>query len=98
MVPVFSFDPRIYGASAITKYDTRKTGLLRSRFQVETVKEMREQLAKIGSKLVLTNETPEEFIPKLVLSDANTHNIIVYQQEICSEELEVDQKVKDALK
>jgi len=46
---------------------------------VEAVKEMREQLDKIGSKLVLTNETPEDFIPKLVLSDAKTHNIIVYQ-------------------
>ena len=78
-MPVFSFDPRIYGESAVTKYDTRKTGLLRSRFQVEAVKEMREQLGKIGSKLVLTKETPEEFIPKLVLSDAKTHNIIVYQ-------------------
>ena len=32
VVPVFSFDPRIYGEGAKTKYDTRKTGLLRSRF------------------------------------------------------------------
>lgn len=46
---------------------------------METVKELREQLGKIGSKLVLTTETPEDFIPKLVLSDAKTHNIVVYQ-------------------
>lgn len=46
---------------------------------METVKELREELDKIGSKLILTNETPEAFIPKLVLSDVKTHNIIVYQ-------------------
>lgn len=32
VVPVYSFDPRIYGEGAKTKYDTRKMGLLRSRF------------------------------------------------------------------
>jgi len=45
----------------------------------------------------LTKEKPEEFIPKLLAADANINNIIVYQQEICSEELTVDANLKKAL-
>jgi hypothetical protein len=40
---------------------------------------------------------PEEFILKLVEADASINNIIVYQQEICSEELIVDANLKKAL-
>jgi len=38
---------------------------------------------------------PEDFIPKLVSKKG--HNVVVYQQEICSEELKVEANVKKAL-
>jgi deoxyribodipyrimidine photo-lyase len=97
ILPVFCFDPRTYGQEAKTEFDTIKTGLVRSRFQIQAVKELRKSLQKIGSNLVVTKEKPEEFIPKLMAADANINNIIVYQQEICSEELTVDAALKKAL-
>ncbi len=36
VLPVFCFDPRIYGRVE-TPYGTRKTGLLRARFLIESV-------------------------------------------------------------
>lgn len=45
----------------------------------------------------MTKEKPEEFIPKLVEADSSIKNIIVYQEEICSEELAVDANLKKAL-
>ena len=30
VIPIFCFDPRIYSASALTKYGTRKTGAIRA--------------------------------------------------------------------
>lgn len=95
ILPVFCFDPRIYlKDQSQTKYATRKTGLIRSRFQVESVENLRSTLKSIGSNLILCSSEPESYLPKLVSADA--HNVIVYQQEICSEELHVEAGVRKA--
>lgn len=65
---------------------------MRARFQIESVLELRKNLKSIGSELLLTNEKPEDFIPKLLSKDME--NIIVYQKEICWEELKVEEKVE----
>ena len=76
-IPVFCFDPRIYQGQ-LTDFGTRKTGLLRMKFQLESIACLRNQLKLIGSNLVVSNSKPEEFIPKLV-SD-KFHNVIVYRR------------------
>ena len=45
---------------------------------IESIKYLREELEKIDSMLVIGDEEPETFIPKLLSLDENTHNIIVY--------------------
>ena len=45
----------------------------------------------------MTKEKPEDFIPKLIEADTSIMNIIVYQEEICSEELAVDANLKKVL-
>jgi deoxyribodipyrimidine photo-lyase len=79
IVPVFCFDPRFYDKS--TKFGTKKCGFNRTRFQMESVKNLRESLESIGSGLVVTHDKPEEFIPKLCGSGQNT---LIYQEEVCS--------------
>ena len=50
----------------------------------------------MGSNLLVTSEEPEKFIPKLLSEDK--HNIVVYQQEICSEELQIETNLINSLK
>lgn len=89
VLPVFCFDPRIYcEKESKTKYGTRKTGLIRSQFQLESVECLRKNLKAIGSELLVSMEKPEIFIPKLISKDHR--NVVVYQQEICDEELRVE--------
>ena len=96
ILPVFCFDPRIYSkTSNQTKWQTQKTGLIRARFQLETIDSLRSSFQKIGSNLILSNEKPDEFLPKLL--DKDSHNIIVYQQEICHEELQVEDKLQKSI-
>ena len=95
IVPLYCFDPRHYFKEhSQTKYGTRKTGLLRARFQIETVENLRKSLRSIGSDLLISSEKPEDFIPKLLVQNSNTENIIVYQTEITSEELKIEDKLK----
>jgi deoxyribodipyrimidine photo-lyase len=74
----------------------RKCGLIRTRFILESVANFRERLEKVGSKLLVSMEKPEDFIPTLLEKDCDNH--VVYQEEICSEELAVEKAVKEACK
>ena len=87
VLPVYSFDPR-YMNFKVPKYDTIKCGAIRARFLRESVINMREKLEGLGSHLLVTTEKPEIFLPKLILPDGD--NALVYQQEICKEELDVE--------
>ena len=54
----------------------RKAGIIRTRFQLETVKELRESLAMLGSNLLVAHAKPETFLQKLVSHDMV--NTVVY--------------------
>jgi deoxyribodipyrimidine photo-lyase len=60
------------------------------------LEELRSSLKDIGSNLLVTKEKPEDFIPHLMHADR--HNVVVFQQEICKEELDVEKAVVNALK
>ena len=92
VIPVFCFDPRQYSPEeSVTRYESRKTGSVRTKFQIESVADLRQRLNDIGSHLLISNERPEDFIPKLISETAN--NYVVYQQEICHEELKVEKNL-----
>ena len=82
---MFCFDPRLFNTK-VQKYGTLKCGLIRARFILETVQNLRKNLEAINSKLLVSIEKPEEFLPKLI----NDSTTLIYQQEICSEELDVE--------
>jgi deoxyribodipyrimidine photolyase len=64
-VPVFCFDPRLYSDFNST-YQTRKAGIRRTKFDIESIKALRENLQEIGSCLLVVNATPEQFLPQLI--------------------------------
>ena len=67
IIPVMCFDPRFYDKT--TEYETRKCGIVRTRFHLETVEEFRKNLKEIGSNLLVAHEKAEDFIPKLMMPD-----------------------------
>ncbi len=95
VLPVYSFDPRFMNTK-VDKFGTVKCGINRARFLIESVVNLRSKLESIGSNLLVTQEKPEDFLPKLLRHDAD--NALVYQQEICKEEVDVEYAVEDSLK
>ena len=54
---------------------------------LETIEGLRGRLMNIKSNLVVAHDYPESYLLKLLSDQKNVHNIIVYQQEVCHEEL-----------
>jgi deoxyribodipyrimidine photo-lyase len=95
VVPVFCFDPRFYDRR-VEKYQTKKCGIIRTRFNIEAVNSLRESLEKIDSNLLVSHAKPEDFLLKLV-AQSPMNTTVVFQQEICSEERKVEDKVIESL-
>jgi deoxyribodipyrimidine photo-lyase len=76
VLPVYCFDPRFYDYR-VKKYDIQKCGLVRTRFNLESVQSLRRELEQVGSQLLVAHEKPEDFIAKLV--DPKMKTTIVYQ-------------------
>jgi deoxyribodipyrimidine photo-lyase len=75
VIPVYCFDPRFYTMPVYDYKIPRKSGINRTRFMLESVEDLRQNLESIGSGLLVAYDKPEDFIPKLVSEDANTYLI-----------------------
>lgn len=53
VLPLYCFDPRFF-TKEVKKYGTRKCGLIRTRFMIESVDNFRHNLESIDSKLLLS--------------------------------------------
>ena len=95
LVPVFCFDPRLFGDNARSEFGSMKCGPRRAKFVIESVDDLRHSLEKRGSKLLVSNKKPEVFFAE-ILNDADSKNSnkLVYQEEPCSEEQTVAKTVE----
>lgn len=89
-MPIFTFDPRFF-ANKATRYGTLKCGPHRLNFTIEAVNNLRHNLRKIGSDLLVSDLPAEKFLQKVAAKDSAT---VLYQQETCSEEQAVEAAVK----
>lgn len=98
LVPVFCFDPRIFGDDAKGDFGSLKCGSRRAKFILESVHDLRQSLEKKGSKLVIASDRPEAFFSRLLtetnVSQSSFRTKLVYQDEPCSEERAVAKAVK----
>lgn len=94
IVPVFCFDPRIYGDSARSEFGSLKCGPRRAKFVLDSIADLRASLEKKGCKLLVAYDRPEEFIGKLTKEMKDCRTKIVYQDEVCSEEQAIEFNVK----
>ncbi len=61
--PVYVFDPRVFKGN--TSFGFRKTGKHRTRFIIESILDLKEQLKKMGSDLIIRSGFPENEIFEL---------------------------------
>lgn len=92
ILPVYFFDPRHYET---TRYQTRKTGVLRTQFLIESVTSLRQSFQQLGGDIIILKGTPEEHLPVLV----NTYGIteVYHHREVASEETLVSATIEDLL-
>ncbi len=92
VLPVYIFDERQFG---VTSFGFKKTGAFRAQFLRESVLDLKESLQRLGGDLYVDVGHPEKLIPALV----KEHSIdqLFYQEEVTSEEIEVENNLEDAL-
>ncbi|EGD79527.1 cryptochrome DASH [Salpingoeca rosetta] len=96
VVPVYCFDPRQVGPAAKTRCGQfPKCGWQRTRFIVECVEDLRRNLQRLGSNLVVRVGEPEEVIPDIVSITGATE--VFGQKEVCSEETGVEHRLAKRL-
>ncbi|NMO95065.1 DASH family cryptochrome [Paenibacillus lemnae] len=88
---LYCFDPRDYG---VTSFGFPKTGAHRARFLIESVKELRDNLHKLGMKLIVRMGRPEQVIEELAASGNLDIQEVYYHDELGSEEEETVKLVK----
>lgn len=95
LVPVFCFDPRLFGDNARCEFGSMKCGPRRAKFVIESVADLRNSLEKRGSKLLVSTKKPEDFFSEVLKdTESKASNKLVYQDEPCSEEQTVAKKVE----
>uniref|UniRef100_A0A7S4V579 Cryptochrome DASH n=1 Tax=Alexandrium monilatum TaxID=311494 RepID=A0A7S4V579_9DINO len=89
-LPVYVLDPRHFRK---TRYGTLKTGPFRAFFLLKALSLLKRRLRGLGSELLVRVGRPEEVLPQL-LPDGS---VLVTQEEVTSEELQVDKRLQKAL-
>ncbi|GAB5409971.1 MAG: hypothetical protein BalsKO_23360 [Balneolaceae bacterium] len=92
VLPVYCFDPYHFKH---THFGFKKTGLYRTEFLRESVKDLRVNLRTLGADLIIRFGKPEEELSSLVQEQAIDQ--VFVQKEITKEETEVEQAVSTAL-
>lgn len=92
VLPVYVFDPLIYGK---TRYGFPKTGAFRAKFISEAVAELRESLRKIGSDLIVRIGKPSEVLAEL--AQKTNASRLTYSEEVTSEEIITERSVDAAM-
>jgi len=95
IVPLYCFDPDHFKGT--WHFNFAKTGIHRGKFTLQSVEDLRQNLRKINSDLVVENVKPIESIKRII---EHCKNIscpvvnIVYQKEITYEEVNIENEIK----
>ena len=90
--PVYIFDPRQFEELPL---GFSKTGKFRIQFLIESVQNLRDNLQKIGSNLLIRIGKPEEIIPQLAIALSATS--VYCSEEATSEEITIDTILEERL-
>ncbi|ORX90230.1 cryptochrome [Basidiobolus meristosporus CBS 931.73] len=105
MLPVYCFDPRQvnltrargkdYAEPKSRLFNLPRSSKLRTRFLVESVLNLKTNLKKLGSELLIALEPPEEFLPRVADELLPEYDVeaVYLQEEVTDEEIRVQQKL-----
>jgi deoxyribodipyrimidine photo-lyase len=98
-IPIFCFDPKLFGDASRTPHANLKVGSKRAKFLLESVADLRESLQVRGSGICVTHEDPATFFGRLVegLKDANIDIQVSVQEEVLREEKDTVKAVQAAI-
>src|SRR5690606_1092385 len=91
IIALYCFDPRQF---QITNYGFKKTDKFRAKFLIESVSDLKLQLAKLNISMLMYIDKPEISIPNLI--EKFSIDAIYLQKEWTSEEVDVLEHVKKA--
>jgi deoxyribodipyrimidine photo-lyase len=91
VLPVYVFDIRIFGGKTHV-YDFPKTDVFRLRFIIESVANLRENLKKRGSELLVKVGIPEEIVAQL--ADSTKASWVFCNREMTDEEIKVQDRLE----
>ena len=98
ILPVFVFDTtRIYGSDVRSELGSRKCGPRRAQFVLEAVADLRSNLERRGGGLVVAVGDPGKVLAGIAKASGSDRINVVCQEEVCSEELAVDEAVRSEL-
>lgn len=92
VIPVYCFDPRLFGEGL---FGTRKTGVLRAAFLLETVDALKDALQAMGGDLFIAVGKPEDILPEL--TQKYQVDEVYHHREVAFEETQVSAWVEEAL-
>jgi deoxyribodipyrimidine photo-lyase len=99
IIPVYCFDPRQFQKTHF--FGLPRASPHKTRFLLESVKDLRESFKKLGSDLTVRIGHPEDIIDNIV-NDLAQENITVEgvysHQEVCDEEMRVEKRLIKRLK
>jgi deoxyribodipyrimidine photo-lyase len=61
IIPVYCFDPRHF---ELTPFNTSKTGIVRAKFLLESVADLRKSFQNVGGDLIIRVGKPEVILPE----------------------------------
>jgi len=92
VLPVYSFDPYYFKPNAS---GNPKTGNFRARFLIQAVADLRANLRKLGSDLIVRIGNPSEVLPQLC--EEYGVNEVYHHREVAHEETQRSEEVEAAL-
>ncbi len=93
VLPVYVYDERHYRRLDL---GFRKTGFMRYRYLQDTLHDLRENYRKLGGEILIAYGKPEEILPQLMAE--HQCDELIFQNEIMSEETEVELLLAENLK
>ncbi len=90
VIAVYCFDPRQFEISNYGNF--KKTEKFRTKFNIESVRELKQNLEKLNITLLVYHQNPEDIIPNII--SENNVNSVYFQEEWTKDEVRVENDIK----
>ena len=90
VIAIYFFDPRQFEQSKYGNF--KKTEKFRTKFNIESVRELKSNLEKINISLLVYHQNPEDIIPNII-TEFNV-NSVYFQEEWTKDEVKIENEIK----